>query len=137
MSAAAPPAKESPAKPRSPGVLVVEDNDGIRDWLMLALPGHGFVVFAAADGHEALRLHRQHRAEIDVALLDVQLPGIDGPAVLAALRQGRPDLPCCFMTGHAGKHAEEELLRAGTEVLAKPFRAEEATAVLRRLCGLA
>ena len=62
---------------------------------------HGLAVWLAADGPEAVELYRGHRDTIDVVLLDVQMPGLDGPATLTALREFDPGVLCCFMTGHS------------------------------------
>ena len=113
-----------------PGVLVVDDDPQVRDLLGLALPRLGFTAWLAAGGEEALALFRRHREVISVALLDVRMSGLDGPATLRALRGVDPALRCCFMTGEAGGRAEAELLALGAEaVLYKPFSLAE----LRRL----
>jgi CheY-like chemotaxis protein len=122
--------------PRHPGVLVVDDESAVLDLLARALPRHGLRVWAAAGGEEAAALLAAHRGEIDAALLDVRMPGLDGPATLAALRGLRPALPCCFMTGQSGPYADEELLRQGaSHVLHKPFQLAEVARVLLSLCG--
>src|SRR6516162_5053147 len=88
--------------PPLPTVLVADDEEVVRSLLRAALPRLGFRPLLAADGDEALRLYREHAADVRAALLDVLMPGRDGPATLAALRGLRPSLPCCFMTGDAG-----------------------------------
>jgi DNA-binding NtrC family response regulator len=60
------------------------------------------------------------------------MPGQDGPASLAALREQDPGLRCCFMSGDPGGHTEDGLRKLGTgEVLRKPFTLAEAGRVLR------
>jgi CheY-like chemotaxis protein len=120
----------------APGVLVAEDQPDLRHMLCLALAGAGFRVWAAADGDEAVRFHREHRGEIDVALLDVTMPGKDGPAALAELRALDPALPCCLMSGWTDAETTAELLALGAScVFAKPFDLPELFGVLGRLCG--
>ncbi len=107
---------------RRPEILVVEDEEGVRLLLDLALRHYGFTVRLAACGQEAVELYQRHYQSIALALLDVQMPGLDGPATLAALKTINPDLPCCFMSGHTGKYTTEELLDMGAvHVLPKPF----------------
>src|SRR5262245_23295877 len=92
------------------GVLVADDEELIRALLGLALRGEGLRAWVAADGPEAVELFRQHQADVGVALLDVRMPGLDGPQALARMRELRPDLPCIFLTGYSGLYTEEELL---------------------------
>jgi CheY-like chemotaxis protein len=119
------------------GVLVVDDDDSVRAMLVQALPYFGLRAWAAAGGEEALALYRAHAREIGAALLDVLMPGQDGPAVLRALRALDPALPCCFMTGHTEKYTAEQLLALGAaRVFDKPFILAELADVLRGVCVL-
>src|SRR5262245_38278163 len=122
--------------PARPGILVVDDDPQVRNLLGLALPRFGFTAWLAAGGEEALRLVEEHRNEVALALLDVVMPGLDGPATLLALRGLDPSLPCCFMTGEAGGHTPAGLLALGARrVFLKPFRLGELAAELWRLLG--
>jgi CheY-like chemotaxis protein len=121
---------------RKPVVLVVDDEPAVISVLCYALRSHGFGVRQAADGQEALSVYRQHGPDIDLVLLDVRMPGMDGPQTLRALRDLDPDVRCCFMSGYAGGDDEAELLRLGAaRVLAKPFRLEGVAAALREVLG--
>lgn len=107
---------------RRPEILVVEDEPGVLQMLDVALRHYGFAVRLAASGQEAVELYRRHHPTVALALLDVQMPGLDGPGTLAALKQINPDLRFCFMSGHTGKYTDEDLLRLGAaHVLPKPF----------------
>jgi CheY-like chemotaxis protein len=109
-------AKEKPA------VLVVDDVMAIGMMLDLALSQDGFAVKLATTGHEAIELYRKHHDEIALVLMDVQMPGMDGPATLATLQQINPELKCCFMSGSTGKYTFQELLdRGAVHVMMKPF----------------
>jgi len=88
--------------PPLPTVLVADDEEAVRSLLRVALPRLGYRPLLAADGDEALRLYREHAADVRAALLDVRMLGRDGPATLAGLRALSPHLPCAFMTGYAG-----------------------------------
>lgn len=126
---------EAPFKTRrNYGILVVDDEGGVRGLLKIGLRQQGFTVWLAADGQEALDLYRQHGAAIDVVLLDVRMPGQDGPETLAALQELNPRIRCCFMSGDLGKHATASLLKLGAAaVLPKPFRLAEIAQVLWEL----
>src|SRR5205814_4909737 len=99
-------AAASRATPRAYGILVVDDEAAMRGVLNIAMRQQGFVVWLAANGREALDLYRRHRAAIDVILLDVRMPGLDGPQTLAALQEINPHVRCCFMSGDLGSYTE-------------------------------
>ncbi len=120
--------------PRQYGILVVDDDAAVRDLLDFALRHQGFAVWLAATGQEALEQYRRYGATIDVALLDVLMPGLDGPQTLAALQALNPQVRCCFMTGDLGLYNEGELRTMGAAVVFyKPFRLAEVAQVLRGL----
>jgi CheY-like chemotaxis protein len=122
-----------PAAPpdRKPGVLVVDDEHVVRVLVQLALERSAYAVWVAASGWEAVRLYRRYRERIAVVLLDVCMPGLDGPETLAELRAINPDLRACFMTAYAGAYEPAELLRHGAAcVIAKPFRLDDLTRTL-------
>jgi CheY-like chemotaxis protein len=119
---------------RNPGILVADDTEAILGLLKFELEAYGFAVWLAVDGHDALECYSHHADEIDLVLLDVQMPGLDGPSTLAALRQLNPDLPACFMTGGSGDWTDEELSACGAlSVFHKPFRLGEIARFLERL----
>jgi CheY-like chemotaxis protein len=105
-----------------PEVLVVEDEGGVSGMLSLALRHYGLAVRPARGGHEAVDLFRRYRDKIALVLLDVQMPGLDGPATLRLLREIDPGVRCCFMSGNTGEYSAGELLAMGAaHVLQKPF----------------
>ena len=122
--------------PRQYGILVVHDDAAVRDLLDFGLRHQGFAVWLAANGQEALEQYRCHGATIDVALLDVLMPGLDGPQTLATLQELNPQIRCCFMSGDLGLYGEWKLQSMGAAVVFhKPFRLAEIAQVLRDLAG--
>lgn len=123
-----------PAGPAAPGVLVVDDEPGVRKLLREVLTDLGLTIWEADGGAAALDLYRQFQDRIVLVLLDVRMAGLDGPNTLARLQAVNAAVPCCFMTGHAGHYTEEQLLRAGAlAVVRKPFRLAELLALVRRV----
>jgi CheY-like chemotaxis protein len=115
---------DSRTVPRKPGILVVDDMGLILTLLKFALEQRGFTVWLAVDGDDAIDVYRRNREEIDLVLLDVQMPGLDGPHTLAFLQLQNPDVLACFMTGDAGTYTEAALLGCGAvDVFNKPFSA--------------
>ncbi len=128
------PSQGNPPAGERRGILVVDDNHTVRSVLQLALERSGFEVWLADDGREAIRLYRRHGARIAVVLLDVCMPGLDGPQTLEALREVNPDVRACFMSGSAAAEDQEELRRrGGAPVIAKPFPLEELANLLHTL----
>jgi CheY-like chemotaxis protein len=119
-------------RPRNkPGVLVVDDEDLVRSVLKRGLERNGFDVWEASDGREAIDYYRAHNEEISVVLLDVRMPGMDGPQTLAVLHDLDPDVPVCFMSADTGEYEPDELLERGAAYfIAKPFHLEHLANVL-------
>jgi CheY-like chemotaxis protein len=119
------------------GILVADDEAAIRQVLDAALRQQGFAVWLAADGEEAVKLYRAHQREISLVLLDVRMPGLDGPRTLEALHHLDPQLPCCFISGDSGSYSRDELLKLGAlEVFKKPFRMAEIVEVVQQLVAV-
>jgi CheY-like chemotaxis protein len=111
-----------PAGARRPVVLVADDEEGVRGVVELTLRREGFEVLLAAGGQQAVELYRQRGADVDLVLLDVQMPGLDGPWTLIALQTVNPAVRCCFMSGSTGDYDAEVLQAIGAvRVFAKPF----------------
>ena len=118
------------------GVLVVDDETAVLRVLAAGLRTEGFRVWLAGHGHQAIELYRRHRKEIAVVLLDVAMPGMDGPQTLTALQKLCPTVRCCFMTGNLTPSTEEALLQTGAvRVFRKPFAFTEVIDMLDQLAG--
>jgi two-component system, OmpR family, response regulator len=108
-------------------VLVADDSRPFAEMLRASLEDAGFEVVTAYSGLAAVAALENN--DVDVAVLDVLMPGISGDAVAQRLRQVDPDLPVLLMTGADGAFASA----AGVPVLRKPFPHEELVAAVRRL----
>jgi CheY-like chemotaxis protein len=123
---------------RKPGILIADDMALILTLLKAEMEARGFNAWLAVDGDDAVDLYRRHRDEIDLVLLDVQMPGLDGPHTLEALRRLNPDVVACFMSGNAGTYTAEDLLdRGATCVFSKPFRPAEVADLVQRAASVA
>lgn len=120
--------------PRQPAILVVDDETGVRTLLEVGLRHHGLDVRVAADGPQAVTIYSQFWREIDVVLLDVRMPEMDGPRTLASLRQINPDVCCCYMSGEIGGYTHEQLIDSGAiHFVRKPFQLADVAATLREI----
>ena len=133
QSAGGRPSVDAPAARRC-GILVVDDNEPIRVLLRTVLEAAGFTVWLAASGPEGAAAYRDHAQDIDLLLLDIRMPGWDGPETLAAIRATAPCVPCCFMSGDTGDYTERELLALGAAAFfRKPFQFAELIPHVRSL----
>ncbi|TMQ31996.1 MAG: response regulator [Planctomycetota bacterium] len=115
-------------------VLIVDDDVAVRHVLHVGLRSRGCYVWSAASGREAVELYRRHLDKIDLVLLDVTMPGMDGPRTLAALQDLSPTVCCCFMSGNLTDSQAQALLQAGAaRVLRKPFAFAEVFDIVKRL----
>jgi CheY-like chemotaxis protein len=118
-------------------ILIVDDEFMVRRVLQMILNGSGLRVATAANGVEAVRLFEEHHGNVRLVLLDVQMPEMDGPHALQAMRVLNPGLRALFMSGAAGAYTFADLSEAGAiGLIDKPFRDLSALAErLRRLIG--
>ncbi|WP_433655142.1 SpoIIE family protein phosphatase [Nocardia sp. CA-128927] len=118
-------------------VLIADDNADLRTYLVSLLEP-GYTVAVAADGHDALRQARSLRP--DLILADIMMPGLDGFALLRALRADPTTArtPVVFLSARAGAEAAAEGLAAGADdYLAKPFSSTDLLARVRSNLDLA
>ena len=113
---------------RADTVLLIEDDDGVREIARRVLAQAGYTVIEARYGSEALDLAAEHPV-IDLVLSDVVMPGLSGPEVVGRLREARPEIVPLFMSGYA---PESEGPLDGAELVRKPFTGPELLAAVRR-----
>ncbi len=119
---------------RQHGVLIVDDDEGMRAVLNIWLRQQECSVWLAATGPEAVNLYLQHWHMIDAVLLDVNMAGMDGPQTLVALHRINPQVCCCFMSARLDGYTEADLLALGAKgVVRKPFRLMDIGQFLEKL----
>ncbi|QIN82148.1 response regulator [Rubrobacter tropicus] len=113
-------------------ILIVEDEAGISRFLERGLNAHGHGVLCAYDGEEGARLAVQE--PVDLVLLDISLPRLDGREVLRRIRFRRPNLPVLMLTAKDDTQSKVGALDAGADdYLTKPFVFDELLARVRAL----
>jgi hypothetical protein len=115
-------------------ILLVEDEDGVRDLLRGRFEGEGFQLLEAQTGDEALRVARRHQGDIHLLITDVMMPLMTGPELAKEVIVSRPGTRVIFMSGFSGDQLQQNaLLRAGTaRFVSKPFTPDELVAVARQ-----
>lgn len=128
----------SPLAPRAYGVLVADDERETRNALEWGLQREGFSVWLASDGQEAVEQYRECHASIDVLLLAVDLPKLDGPTALAMLQALNAEIVCCFMSGDLTSDALQRLHDRGlSAIVAKPINIPQLADRIRTLARAA
>jgi two-component system cell cycle sensor histidine kinase/response regulator CckA len=121
----------------APTILVIDDEEMILNFVGLVLKKAGFRVLSASSGKAALKLCQNGAEPLDLALLDIVMPEMDGPQVAFGLRSLYPALRILFMSGYT----EEEISRrcgdipGAADLLKKPFTASELLNRINRLIG--
>jgi DNA-binding NtrC family response regulator len=125
----------SPAdRPVKATVLVVDDETYVRESLATLLGRRGYEIRTAGGYDEALKT--ESIEGVDAVVTDLKMPGKDGAALLAKLREVEPDLPVIVLTGHGTIASAVECLKAGAaDYLLKPVEPDELTVVLERALG--
>ena len=113
-----------------PVVLVVEDDDLVREAIVLELEDAGFEVLTAGSGDEASYLLPKMK-RIDLLLTDIRMPGrINGWVLADMARCRRPDLPVIYASGFLPQEAREV---DGSLFISKPYRAGDIVAAITKL----
>lgn len=112
-------------------ILVIDDDDAVRDSFVAALDTRDYAPYGAASGQAGLESARAERP--DLVFLDLKMPGLSGVETLTRLRALYPDLPVYLVTGFYGEFLEplKELRRRGVpfELARKPLTVSEIRAI--------
>ncbi len=110
------------AVPGTGTVLVVDDEDGVRRVVRSLLESLGYRVILAENGSEAIEIYRERGPEIDLVVLDLTMPVMDGQSCFDQLRTIDPEVRVVVATGHALDKAAQKLLDRGAKgFVQKPF----------------
>jgi two-component system cell cycle sensor histidine kinase/response regulator CckA len=102
-------------------VLLVEDEDMVRIVAERALARAGYTVTPCANGEEGLAAISEGKTAFDIVVSDVVMPGMDGPAMVRAIRKLHPRLPVLFMSGYAEEQLRRDIDIPDMHFIAKPF----------------
>jgi DNA-binding NtrC family response regulator len=112
-------------------ILIIDDEEAIRDSCSQALKREGYTVKTAKDGKEGLKSFRQNF--FHSVLLDLKLPGLDGMEVLSRIKEENPETPVIIITGYASiESAVEAIKRGASDYLPKPFTPEQLRVIVKK-----
>ena len=115
-------------------LLVVEDEDQVRDLTKRVLEKCGYKIIEAAEGYSALKLSTQFQDTIHMVITDIVMPGMNGKVLTEKLQESRPEIKILFMSGHSENIIEDHgLLLDGLNFIQKPFNVREFTLKVRTI----
>jgi CheY-like chemotaxis protein len=125
-----------PLAPGSQRILLVEDNEELRQSTQEALEVLGYSIMAASDGEEAVRMFEDGGRSIELLITDVVMSGMNGRQVMEHLREKKKHLPVIFVSGYTG----DAILRHGVmeedvNFLPKPFTVETLARKIQEVLG--
>ena len=117
-----------------PRILIVDDEQGVRDLLARALSGGEYDVDVAPDGRTATEQLRT--VEYDLLITDLKMPGMDGLSVIREARRLFPELPVIIITGYSTEASAIEAINLGVSgYITKPFRVPQVLAAAAKALG--
>jgi PAS domain S-box-containing protein len=133
-------ATEAPSSSTTQGplgamVLLVEDEEGVRNVTARMLRHAGYRVLAAATPSEAFALFDRHLTDIDLLLTDIVMPEMHGPALAQRLVAQRPELRVLFVSGYADSIPDSRTATGKVAFLAKPFPSSRLVTTVAGLLG--
>ncbi len=120
----------------APRILIVDDQQAVREELAFALDYEGYKTAEAAEGEDALR--QIDDGDVAMVLLDIKMPGEDGLQVLSRIKEQRPDLPVVMISGHGDIETAVVAVKNGAyDFLTKPFDTDRVLVSIKNALRLA
>ncbi|MCC7194293.1 MAG: PAS domain S-box protein [Gemmatimonadaceae bacterium] len=112
-------------------ILLVEDEESVRQLVVTVLERRGLTVLSAANGSDGLAVWERRQDEIDMVLTDVMMPQMDGVEMARQLWSRNPRVPVLFMSGYPDRIARVEELASNAGFIQKPFSSEALLSCVR------
>ena len=118
-------------------ILVVEDEELLRDLLKECLEEDGYEVLIAEDGFEAVEIYKRSKDTIALVISDMGLPGIGGWEVFRQIREVTPDAKVILSSGFVKSGVREEMIQAGAlDLVQKPYDIVRIVAMARKIIAV-
>ncbi len=112
-------------------IMLIEDEEVLRDVTGQMLKNLGYTVSSCASGTEAVDVYREQQNAIDLVILDMMMPGMDGHETFLTLRDANPDVCVLVASGYSLDSKAQAILEAGARgFIQKPYRMSELAAKL-------
>lgn len=113
-------------------ILIVDDEEGLREGLSKLLESEGYAALSAESGEQALEILQQ--SHIDLVLTDMRMPGMDGIELLKKIRERHPDVGVIILTGYGQIESYIEAMNFGAiEYVSKPFKVNELKFIVNKV----
>ncbi|WP_250028030.1 response regulator [Paractinoplanes maris] len=123
---------QAPAPETRPTVLVVDDEEDLRDIMRRMLERRGFATLTAGDSQQAIAACREHPGDIDILVTDLGLPGVSGGELSRSATQLRPEMSVVYISGLPKEIAVADgLIGEDALLVKKPFSSEVLVQTLR------
>ncbi|MBU2663082.1 response regulator [Actinoplanes bogorensis] len=127
---------QAPAPESRPTVLVVDDEEDLRDIMRRMLERRGFATLIAGDSQQAIAACREHPGDIDILVTDLGLPGVSGGELSRSATQLRPEMSVVYISGLPKELAVADgLIGEDALLVKKPFSSEVLVQTLRSVLG--
>ena len=114
-------------------ILLVEDDEAIRNLVHQTLIGGGYSVLVAEDGWHGIKMARTCKEQIDLLFSDLMMPGLSGAELAVALRELFPEIQILLMSGYSRNQMGDEPIPPGTTLLEKPFMPDQVLSRVKEL----
>ncbi len=115
-------------------VLIVEDEDNLRDLLRMVLEENGIKVFVAVDGVEAMEIFTAHNDEIGIVLTDLGLPRLGGWEAFLIMKKINPELKGILASGFFNSELRDDIIKSGAvDFIQKPYNSTQIITIVRGL----
>jgi len=115
-------------------ILLVDDEETVATVAMELLEALGYTVLLARDGESAINIYEQNKEDIDLVLLDMVLPGMDGGEIFNALKKINPDVRVLLSSGYSLTGQAQEILDRGCKgFIQKPYRVNALTKAINEI----
>ena len=114
-------------------ILVVDDEEILREILYESLKEEGYEVLSAADGYEAIKIFEQHQDAIALVITDLGMPNMGGEELFKRLKTIQPDVKVVVSSGFLNSTTKSDLLKIGIkDILAKPYKFDSIFSTIRK-----
>jgi two-component system, cell cycle sensor histidine kinase and response regulator CckA len=115
-------------------VLIVEDEESLRELLRMILEGNGIKVLQASDGMEAVAMFKAHKDEIGVVLSDLGLPLLGGWEAFLMMKEINPEVKGILASGYYNPDVRTDIIKSGAnDFIQKPYNSVQIVAMIRNL----
>jgi len=126
-------AEESKAK-NTEMILLVDDEEIVRKFVLQVLQGNGYAVLEASSGAEALRIAQEHPGPINLLLTDIRMPKMNGGELAERLMPIRPGVKVLYISGYTDSATVNQMaLQRGANFLQKPFTPDRLVTKVRKV----